>query len=244
MPNIFIIGTGRSGTHLLCRTLKSFVAVTDFLGGIEDPSLLSATARAAIAEKPLSEAAIDTILGRSELAANSGNVYVDQTHPLLWFVETLHHLLPGSLFIFPWRPNEQILASMLRHEGVLHWYAQICNGTVDAAFPSRFFGIASVKEAGSLPLPELCLARIVSHKRECLRLHGLLGTSRIRIIDYEHLVRHPKEAVMSILTPEERNALGSASGHCTADGASLDKYMYDLTHAQIERARSLEMPHP
>ena len=198
----------------------------------------------ALGGRQLGEAAIATITGRSHAAADSGRVYVDQTHPLLWFVERLAEFLPESLFVFPWRPNEQVLASMLRHAGVLEWYERIRAGTIDAAFPSRFFGIPSAAAVRSLPLDELCLARITSHKRECLRLRGLLGPDRVRVAHYEQLVLQGADAVATLLSPSERIALGPCVGTCQADVESLEKYERNLTAAQIGLARSREVPLP
>jgi len=244
MKCIFIVGTGRSGTHLLCRTLCSFERATDLMGGVEDPKTLGPTALAAISGCPIHERVYSTITKKCREANESGRVYVDQTHPLLWFVESLSEIISESIFIFPWRPNEQILASMLKHKGVLEWYERLRHGAIAAEYPNRFFGISSKTDIESYSLDKLCLARIVSHKNECLRLQTLLGQARVRILEYERLAVRGASAITDLLSSEEKMTLGQQKSNYTAELTSLSKYVHELSSSQKELAYSLEVGRP
>ncbi|QPN63166.1 hypothetical protein [Synechococcus sp. CBW1004] len=244
MKSVFIVATERSEAHLLCRTMCSFEAATDLMGGVEDPKTLEPTALAAISGCPLNERVYSTIATKYREANERGHVYIDQSYPLLWFVESLSMMFPECIFIFPWRPNEQILASMLKDQGVLKWYERLRHGAIAAEYPNRFFGVNCKTDIEALSLDRLCLARIVSHKFECLRLRTLLGESKIRILEHERLAVRGASAITDLLSSEEVIKLGRQAKGCKAELTSLSDYVYELSKAQKELAYSNEVLRP
>lgn len=84
MRNVFVVGTARSGTHLPCRTLVTFVNATDLRAGREGSALLSAVAIAPIAgARSLGRGrGRRYAVGPESLSSRFTKVYVVQTHPL------------------------------------------------------------------------------------------------------------------------------------------------------------------
>ena len=113
MKAIFVIGTGRSGTHFTVRSLRGFQNTFDPLEGDEKLDVLMTVAKAAIHHKKLPEAAYcyfrDQING-------AGGIFLDQHHPNLFFIRELVKISDEIVFLCPVRPVYQVVASMLRHE--------------------------------------------------------------------------------------------------------------------------------
>lgn len=152
MDSIFIVGTGRSGTHFLTRVLLGFQNLRDPLGGRENSVLLRSVATAAICHRTLPDAVLAKY--QAEAAAASG-VFLDQHHPNLLFVKQIAAAIPGAVFLFPDRPTHQVVASMMRHHGVMAWYDYARNWR-------RWF-------RDPVPSPTVSLASVPSHRsRACL----------------------------------------------------------------------------
>ena len=93
---VFVLGTGRSGTHWLGYTLK---AHSDFAVAIEKEPAFGW-----VKEMALRQNSRDELLPKlaeyyeQEAAICKKAFYVDKSHPNIWIADRLANLLPGSLF--------------------------------------------------------------------------------------------------------------------------------------------------
>src|SRR6056297_3920847 len=122
---IFVLGTGRSGTHLLGRTISSHPLIE---GYIEDPGIFHPSVNIAVKQDISSNIYIDIQKRRvikkykKLLKQSSAEILLDKTHPVIWFAEYLMNKLPNSQFVGIIRNQYQTVSSMLNHPGVLSWY--------------------------------------------------------------------------------------------------------------------------
>jgi hypothetical protein len=182
---VFVVGSGRSGTHWLGYILESFPSahVT-----IEKEPIFSWVVE--MAQNPAREPELFPKLAqryRAEHRMVLPKHYVDKSHPNLWLAESLADEFPEALFVAIWRTLEATVASMLKHDGVRHW-VEAWDGGVN-----RFLGVdeAMVDVYRELSVAGRCAVRVVAHAREIERLQGVLG-SRLLVVNYEHLFAQPR----------------------------------------------------
>lgn len=236
MRALFIVGTGRSGTHFTCRLLSGFDNVRDPFEGREDARLLRAVAGAALRHASLPERALRHYRRQLD-AAGAGGVFIDQHHPNLFHVDQLLGVCPDLVFLFPDRPVPQVVASMLRHAGVLSWYRR--RHTWFAPFPNRFLGIGRRADVRQMPLHLLCAHRVIGHKRRAIELSRRLP-GVVRVVDYPGLVRDPTAELARVFAADERARLGAFELREKPSPASLDKYRSVLEPEQVDEILALE----
>ena len=132
---VFIIGTGRSGTHFLCSCLNRFDQIDDYYGGRESPRMFRYITRLTLKQKALPQSVIGYYCRMQEKVAPS--LFLDQTHPNIWHVEQLLKEFPKARFLAISRNVYSVMFSMTNHHGVYKW------NTMHAEFPkpNAFLGI-------------------------------------------------------------------------------------------------------
>ena len=223
---VFVIGTGRSGTHWLANTLRTHHEIR---ATIEvKPMFRWATQMAldATTEKQLLPKLIFAY--RWQLFLSSPRLYLDKTHPNIWLAEHLHAAFPEALFLGIERDPFATVASMLRHRGVAGWHQR----WRDFPVPNRFLGITSelAEYYDELSLAQQCAHRWLAHHRRLRELRGVLGAC-VQVIQYEDLAN-----TKTATTERLRVFLGLQSPISQPEVASesLHKWRKQLTAKQIE----------
>jgi hypothetical protein len=240
---VFVVGTGRSGTHFTCRALAGFANVTDPLGGNENHEVLKQIATAALYHRPMPMSALAYYQERrAELG--EGQVLLDQHHPNIFFFDEVSGVFDDLVYLYPSRPVVQVVASMLRHRGVMSWYQVARDGFSPLSFtrrvpvPNRFLGIRSRADLDTLPTHLLCALRVLAHNRRMAELSAV--DPRCRMISYEALVHDQEAAFATVFDAQERAALGAFAVVEPGNPASLDKYTDVLNPTQISEIEELE----
>jgi len=179
---VFVIGSGRSGTHWLGYILEGFpeTHVT-----IEKAPIFPWVVE--MAQRPEREPELFPQLAgryRAEHRRVLPKHYVDKSHPNLWIAERLANEFPEARFVAIWRSLEGTVASMLRHEGVRHW-VELWDRQLDA---NRFLGVTDelISEYRDMSVAARCTVRVIAHYVEIERLTAALG-DRLHIVPYDRL---------------------------------------------------------
>lgn len=132
---VFIIGTGRSGTHFLCSCLNKFSNLDDGFYGKESKYIFDYLSKLTVQGNSLSR----SVRGyyNHMMRKVSPSVLVDQTHPNIWHVEKLIEWYPNAKFLSLTRCVYSVVYSMINHQGVAAWEI---NHTA-YPMPNRFLGI-------------------------------------------------------------------------------------------------------
>lgn len=223
---IFVVGTGRSGTHWLGQILQSH---PDIHVTVEAPPIFTWATEMAL--DPRKKPDLLPRLVRQyefEHRAVAPRHYADKSHPNIWQAEDLAARLPDAVFLGIQRNPFATVASMLQHPGVLAWHERW------HAFPTpnRFLGITADNQAdyASLPPAVKCALRWRSHALRMDELRAVLG-GRLLIIRYEDLiVAGPREAAR--LTDFLR--LSVPIPPPSANSGSLDRWRQELP-AEVQR---------
>lgn len=209
---IFVIGTGRSGTHWLGHILESHPAIHVT---IERPPIFSwATKMALDARRKRSLLPRLIRAYQLEHAAVAPKHYADKSHPNIWHAEDLAAALPESVFLGIRRSPYATVASMLKHPGVLQWHARWREFPV----PNRFLGITQdmTHTYGDMPLAAKCAVRWRAHAERLEDLRVPLGR-RLLVVHYEDLIRRPDDQCarlsdfLRLATPIPRPAIREES---------------------------------
>ena len=230
---IFVAGTGRSGTHLVGRTIGSHA---DVEARIEKPltfRMLTHLAthqdcgwgpRLAIEERLL------TLIYKAIGALSRKPFVMEKSHPSLWLAERLLHSLDRSVFLAVWRDPEPTVASMLRHGGVLSWYRKLPTNV-----ENRFLGITSQNKDSfnDLQIEEKCTLRWLSHKREIDRLRTAFP-DRVLSVKYDDFVTKRSNALHKI-----SSFLGIENQYDpeALEIESLSRWKHELDASQIQTIR-------
>lgn len=193
---IFIIGNGRSGTHLLGRSIASHL---DIHGRVETPNTFKLITKIATTQdftNPLYVDLLKIILVYRirKSIKNSLKHVLEKSHTSLWLVDHLITKFDNSYFIGIYRDLEQTVSSMLEHNGILSWYKKLPQNQ-----ENRFLGITKDNKSyfNLLSLEEKCALRWLSHKKELFRLYEKYP-NRVRIIKYNDFVLNPESNLSAI----------------------------------------------
>jgi hypothetical protein len=187
---IFIVGTGRSGTHWLGHILQAhpLIHVT-----VEAPPIFAWATEMAVdpRRKPLVMPLLVQRYEQEHLAVSPRH-YADKSHPNIWHAEDLAERLPDAVFVGIQRNPFATVASMLKHPGVLGWHDRWREFPV----PNRFLGITAENagEYDALPQAARCALRWKSHAERMAKLQTSLG-GRLLVIGYEDLILRPDAEV-------------------------------------------------
>ena len=231
---IFVIGTGRSGTHLIGRTIASH---EEIVGRIEIPdtfNLITSIATRQDFESPFLVNLKKQKLIRklSNLMSTTNSHILEKSHPALWMVEYLHEHFSEALFIGVTRGVEPTVSSMLLHRGVSAWYKKLPQNK-----PNRFLGITKENADifSDLTIEEKCALRWFSHKRELDRLNEKYPDN-IQVINYEDFVINPEVHLKK--TAVSLGVLNKFSPE-KFDQSALHKWKVNLSADQLTRIRAI-----
>lgn len=177
---VFVIGTGRSGTHWLGYSLGNHPGVSATVEA--SPMFDLATS---MALNPALEPELFGRLVRAykwQLLKAAPRLYMDKTHPNIWIAEKLKKTFPDALFVGIERNPYATVASMMKHSGVLAWHKRWREFPV----PNRFLGITP-EIAGTyddIPLVSQCAMRWLAHHNRIKELKNTLGDDFL-VISYE-----------------------------------------------------------
>ena len=225
---IFIIGCGRSGTHLLADVLKCKHTDVRIEERPQFPLSIS------IARNMQRKADLYPILYeryRETLAESNGKLLVDKTQTNMWIAETLADDFPAAKFIGIERKLLPVISSTLLHDG----FELNMGFALSFSMPCPWFGIFD-HSWYILPAELAYTMRWLAHKAEMRRLAGILGP-RLLVVQYEDLVRRPHEIRKRLelhfgwsTMPECRLSWEPFEG---IDAAPLKKWRQNLTEEQI-----------
>ena len=186
---LFVIGTGRSGTHFLTKCLIGHKQITDLMDGRENPRVFSLVTEAAVEERCTSRN-LQIAAGRyAKLARTASPAWlVDQSHPNIWHAEYWADVFPASRFVGIIRNPYGVVASMLLHKGVRRWVEK----WEDYPVPNKFLGIRAenVDEYRRMTIAERCALRWAAHYKRMQQLRGMLG-DRLHVVSFETLCQMP-----------------------------------------------------
>ncbi len=193
---VFVVGTGRSGTHFLTRCLIRHPRVTDLTGGAENPLVFQNSVRLAAGTAKRGDGWLLVWKYRMMRLRAGKKVLVDQSHPNLWNFELLSASFPSAAWLALVRDPRSVVASMLEHSGVRarteEWRSY--------PFPNPFLGLTKTSKAGfeRASLAGKCAYRWLSHAERTLEL---VRAGAVTPVSYERLVLD-SEAVMVELARE------------------------------------------
>jgi len=224
---IFILGTGRSGTHWLGLTLT---AHPDIRGTIEQPQIFSLSKQMAIDLSKQRNYLWKLILQyKWQILISTPRHYLDKSHPNIWHADKLIKYIPNAKFLGIERDPFATVASMMRHKGVLAWQKNWRKYPI----PNKFLGITSenVDKYDSLPLATQCSMRWLSHHNRMVELCKILNDS-IKVISYEKFSLHTQEILKDL---EEFLELSDNIPLPEVRSDSLLKWKEQLSETQIEQ---------
>jgi hypothetical protein len=193
---LFVIGTGRSGTHFLTECLTGHADISDFTGGRENSLALRMVTAAALNGDNSSDLLRKTALVYDALASAVRPAwFVDQSHPNIWFTEYWSNEYPLAYFVGIIRNPYSVVASMMKHTAVRSWTYQWNKFPI----PNPFLGItsANVETYETMSLAERCALRWISHYDRLNKIKRILD-GKFSVVCYEELCQNPETALEPI----------------------------------------------
>jgi hypothetical protein len=193
---VFVLGTGRSGTHFLTKCLISHPELTDLMDGHENPFVFKDVVDIALNNCWDTEK-IDRLIEKykylMQVAAPKG--LVDQSHPNLWFADAIARNIEQARFIWIVRDPFSVTYSTLQHSGVRDRFGKWQAYPV----PNPFLGIDRENEGqyATMSIPEQSALRWISHARRLGELKPILK-DRLLVVRYEDLCLHGNEVMKRI----------------------------------------------
>lgn len=228
---VFVLGTGRSGTHWLGESLGGHPEVR---ATIEIEPMFGMSTRIAL-DRRLERKAFPRLVQayKRQIERSPTPIYLDKAHPNIWTAEKLKRAFPDALFLGTERNPYATVASMMKHGGVADWHRQWRKYPI----PNRFLGIT--KEAAAtyadLSLASKCAMRWVAHHRRMEVLKTRLGDA-LRVISYEALAHDPARMAAEL---ERFLGLTVAMPVPDVQVESLHKWRHQLTPEQIADIREV-----
>ena len=228
---VFVIGTGRSGTHWLGYSLKGHpeIRVT-----IEAQPMFRLSTRMAL--NPTLET---KLFGRLKLVyqwqlfRSAPQLYLDKSHPNIWIAERLKAAFPQSLFLAIQRNPYATVSSMMKHESVSAWHKR----WREFPLPNRFLGITNdlAPTYDSIPFPSQCAMRWVAHRDRLNELRKSLGDD-LFVISYEMFAHHTEDVLREL---QQFLGLNSSIPIPQIRTDSLQKCKTSLTVREIEEIQRI-----
>lgn len=177
---IFVLGTGRSGTHWIGHILDEHPGIRST---IEKRPIFPLATRAAI--QPRTRPFVLPVLKiayRYEIKKSLPRHYADKSHPIVWFADVVADWFPESRFVGIQRDPFATVSSMLLHSGVSAWQRNWKRYGV----PNEFLGIDATNAASydSLSEAQKAALRWKAHHDRLEGLKQILG-SRLLVLSYE-----------------------------------------------------------
>lgn len=177
---VFVIGTGRSGTHWLGFSLGSHPEIR---ATVEEQPMFKWSTKMALDRSTESKVLPKLVAAyKGELRKSSPRIYVDKSHPNIWIADKLLDAFPSALFVGIVRNPYATVSSMMKHPNVAAWHTRWREFPV----PNRFLGITP-ENAGAydgLCLAAQCAMRWKAHRDQMRVLGDSLGPA-LFAISYE-----------------------------------------------------------
>lgn len=231
---IFISGTGRSGTHLVGRSISSHPEIT---ARIEEPDTFSLITKIATTQDI--SFGLQTFLLKqllrfrlTRIFKKSSNHVLEKSHPSLWLVDFLIKTFKASKFIFVYRELEPTVSSMLEHTGVMTWYNKLPQNK-----ENKFLGInkSNVSEFETYSIEEKCALRWKSHYDEIFRLKNKYPEN-VLVLKYDNFLTNPNQAIDEV---SEFLKISNSFSVEAFKVESLDKWKDRLTRNQLNKIRKI-----
>ncbi len=226
---IFVIGTGRSGTHLLGRT---FLSNKDCKVLIEDPMFFKDVTKIATGQRKRRHFKKVLKNYRNLFVSTKEKYVLEKTHPNIWFVEDLLEAFPNAKFIGIKRDPYATISSMLNHGNVMKWY-----NVLPLNKENDFLGIDSenINYFTNLSIEAKAAFRWKSHIRRLNYLEEIFPNN-VMVFDYEDYFNNNEELMNKI------SSFIGISGELHAEkikNESLDKWKTHLTSENIENINNV-----
>jgi hypothetical protein len=228
---VFVIGSGRSGTHWLGHSLGSHPEVRTTVEAMPMFGLSTRMALDPTLERRLFWRLV--MAYKWQILKTAPRLYVDKTHPNMWIAEKLKGAFPRALFIGIERNPYATVASMMKHRGVSAWHGR----WREFPIPNRFLGISSRDASGydSVPLASQCAMRWLAHHRRMNELRSFLG-SDLLVISYESFACNTADTISDL---QQFLGLHKAIAIPEVKLESLDKWRSQLSDAQIVEVQNV-----
>jgi hypothetical protein len=190
---IFVLGTGRSGTHWVGYILGSH---PDIRITIETPRIFKVATQAAVHPEQQGTLLpqLREIYARQTRKSEPRH-YADKSHPVIWYADQVAQWFPDARFVGVQRSPFGTVASMARHPGV----SRRQRNWREYGVPNQFLGITeeNAGEYDQLSSVEQSALRWRSHRDRMDHLRGVLG-DRLLVLDYETLIDDYDENVAAL----------------------------------------------
>jgi len=222
---VFVIGTGRSGTHWLGYSLGNHPGV---LATVEGRPMLGLSTRMALT--PTLEGRLfwrSVMAYKLQLLRAAPRLYLDKSHPNIWIAEKLQKAFPQALFIGIERNPYATVVSMMKHGGVSAWHRR----WREFPLPNRFLAITPeiADTYDSIPLASQCAMRWLAHHRRMNELKNTLGDALL-VISYESFAH---DTALTIHVLNQFLGLQEAIPIPEVKMESLNKWKSGLSDAEL-----------
>jgi hypothetical protein len=222
---IFVLGTGRSGTHWIAHILDSHPAIRTT---IEHPPIFDLATQAALHPRRRAEILPALrALYRDEERRSRPQHHADKSHPVIWYADTVADWFFDARFVAIERSPYGTVASMLRHGGILWWQ----HDWERYGFPNPFLGVdaSNVDDYARASPARRAAWRWLSHHRQLERLRAELA-GRLLVLDYETMVADHRERTSRLWGFLDLTDAEDGPG---PDRTSLDAWRDQLTHDEV-----------
>ncbi|WP_019627629.1 sulfotransferase [Thioalkalivibrio sp. AKL10] len=222
---IFVLGTGRSGTHWIAWILEDHPEIETL---IEKPPIFNWVVEMAL-NKSSEEVLFPRLVSRYRAERSlAGRLYLlDKSHPNIWVADLLQKELPKARFLGVRRDVYGTVSSMLQHKGVRKWVEQ----WEEFPVPNRFLGVTEENKDRyrEMSLAGRCALRWLAHERRLDRLEQELG-ERMYQVDYLRLHNET-----DVVLDELKDFLGLSCPikRPSIKQGSLDKWRSLLTDSDV-----------
>ncbi|WP_186445055.1 sulfotransferase [Mesorhizobium sp. J18] len=228
---IFVLGTGRSGTHWVAWILEPHSELETL---IEKPPIFNWVTEMAI-DPTAEDRLFKSLLRRYRLEAASARPkrLLDKSHPNIWLAEQLAEAFPRAQFLGVLRDVFGTVASSLRHKGVRYWV----ENWEAFPIPNRFLGITEENRDAyaNMSLAARCAVRWRTHLYRLDELETVLGERMLRI-RYHELHRNTGQELSRL-----QNFLGVEKPipFPRIKEGSLDRWKSELSEQHIADIRAV-----
>lgn len=228
---VFVIGTGRSGTHWLGYSLGDHPEIR---ATVEVQPMFGLSTRMALNSKLEKRLFRRLVLAyKWQLFKSSPRLYLDKTHPNIWIAEKLKKVFPQSLFIGIERNPYGTVASMMKHKGVSAWHKR----WREFPIPNHFLGITSelVDTYDNIPFASQCAMRWVAHHNRMNELRNILKDDLL-VIYYESFAHNTEKIIYEL-----QQFLGLHSPILIPDVKtdSLEKWKGQLSKEEVKQIQDM-----
>lgn len=228
---IFVIGSGRSGTHWLGYLLEGHPEIDV---SIEKPRIFTKVTKMALDSntRPVLFPKLIELYNKEHKKVIP-KYYADKSHPNIWLVEALSNIYPNAYFIGIQRNPYATVSSMLKHDGVLKWH----DNWREFPLPNKFLGISesNANEYEKYPLAKKCALRWLAHKN---RMSQLVKENKynLHVVSYEKLINQTEKEIKKI---EEFLGLTTNIPIPEVKKGSLNKWTDELSGDEINQIKEV-----